>query len=127
MEQQFGDRLRMLRRRRGMTQGDLARALGCTVQTVVRYEGLRIEEVRPAKLKAIAGALGVEPWELTGEEPVDEEINTLTRGLKRMDPEQRANLIRMVMPYVMQCQRPEADEAAKPAFARPAAEKGTPE
>lgn len=127
MEQQFGDRLRMLRRRRGMTQGDLARALGCTVQTVVRYEGLRIEEVRPAKLKAIAGALGVEPWELTGEEPVDEEINTLTRGLKRMDPEQRTNLIRMVMPYVMQCQRPEADEAAKPAPVRPAAEKGTPE
>ena len=113
MEQTFGERLRMLRKRRGLTQGDLAEALGVTVQTVVRYESLRLEEMRPGRLKAIAEALGVEMAELTGEaeSPAEAEIRTLTRGLRNMDPEQRDNLIRLMMPLVMQYQKGEAGDA----------------
>ena len=112
MEQTFGERLRMLRKRRGMTQGDLAEALGVTVQTVVRYESLRLEEMRPGRLKAIAEALGVSLPELTGEteSPAEAEIRTLTRGLRNMEPEQRDNLIRLMMPLVMQYQKGDAGD-----------------
>ena len=112
MEQTFGERLRMLRKRRGMTQGDLAEALGVTVQTIVRYESLRLEEMRPGRLKAIAETLGVSLPELTGEteSPAETEIRTLTRGLRNMEPEQRDNLIRLMMPLVMQYQKGDAGD-----------------
>ena len=113
MEQTFGERLRMIRKRRGMTQADLARALGITVQTVVRYEGLlRAEEVRPGRLAEIAAALGVQERELTGETESrgEEEIQVLTRGLRNMDPAQRDNLIRLMMPLVLQYQYKEDAE-----------------
>lgn len=114
VEQTFGERLRMLRKRKGMTQADLARALGVTVQTVVRYEGLRLEEVRPARLEAVARALGVDPRELTGEkaetapggtEADDAGIQVLARGLRNMEPERRESLIRLIMPLVEQYQK----------------------
>ena len=111
MEQTFGERLRMLRKRRGMTQGDLARALGVTVQTVVRYEGLRLADLRPARLEEIAQALQVSVRELTGEEdPAERDIRILTRGLRNMEPAQRENLIRLMMPLVMQFQKEEKTE-----------------
>ncbi len=102
MEQTFGERVRFIRRRRGMTQTDLARALGCTVQTVVRYEGLRLEEVKPAKVKEIAAALKVDESELTGARPDEgeEQINILTRGLRRMSPEQRESVVKLVMAFM---------------------------
>ena len=102
MEQTFGERVRFIRRRRGMTQADLARALGCTVQTVVRYEGLRLEEVKPAKVKEIAAALKVDEAELTGGAPDEEErqINILTRGLRKMSPEQRESVVKLVMAFM---------------------------
>ncbi|MBQ9210517.1 MAG: helix-turn-helix transcriptional regulator [Clostridia bacterium] len=110
MEQIFGDRLRMIRKRRGMTQSALAQALGVTVQTVVRYESLRLEELRPGRLEAIAAALDVSPQELSGAgwDPVEDEIQVLTRGLRNMDPAQRENLIQLMMPFVLQYQKKEA-------------------
>lgn len=108
MEQTFGERLRILRKRRGMTQGDLAQALGVSVQTMVRYESLSLEEIRPARVKKIADALGVDVSELTGADPGTEEgeesIRILTRGLRSMDPDQRDRLIRMMMPIVREYQ-----------------------
>ena len=105
MEQTFGERLRTIRKRRGMTQSDLAQALGVTVQTVVRYESLP-KEVKPARLEALAEALGVEVWELTGGEDAGEtEISALTRGLRSMDSESRKKLISLMMPFIEQYQR----------------------
>ena len=114
MEQTFGERLRMLRKRKGMTQGDLARALGVTVQTVVRYEGLRLEEIRPARVEALVRILGVDSRELTGEsglpgDPGEEEIQVLARGLRSMDPRRREDLIRLIMPLVEQYRMEEVD------------------
>ena len=111
MQQSFGERLRMLRKRRGMTQTDLARALGWTVQTVVRYESLRLDEVRPAKLKAIADALRVEEAELKGEQSDSGMMGVLTRGLRNMEPAERDSLIELVMPYVMRHQKPPEGES----------------
>ena len=115
MEQTFGERLRMLRKRKGMTQTDLARAMGVTVQTVVRYEGLRLEEVRPARAEALARALGVSLSELTGEDENagddsgEEKIQILARGLRGMDSRQRDNLLRLIMPLVEQYRKEETD------------------
>jgi len=110
IEQTFGERLRVIRKRRGMTQGDLAKALGCTVQTVVRYEGLTLEEVKPARLRKIADALHVDERELTGDYGDEGEIGVLTRGLKNMEPERRSQLIQLMMPLVMHYQRGGAEQ-----------------
>lgn len=101
-DQTFGERLKILRKRRGMTQTDLAKAMGITVQTVVRYEGLGIEDVKRDRLRAFARALRAEEWELTGEDPdeAEEDIRVLTRGLKDLDPERRKRLIELIMPIV---------------------------
>ena len=106
MEQTFGDRVRILRKRRGMTQADLASALGVTVQTIVRYEGLKkAEELRPGRVEQIAQALGTEPPDLIGSwEDGEEEIRVLTRGLRNMDPAQREKLIGMMMPLIREYQ-----------------------
>lgn len=113
MEQNFGELLRMLRRRRGMTQGDLARALGITVQTVVRYESLPSSAaLRPARLKEIADVLGVGVPQLSGAAPEEEEeeIAVLARGLRRMDPARRESLISLMMPFILQYQKEGADD-----------------
>ncbi len=106
MEQTMGERIRMLRKRRGMTQGELAEALGVTVQTIVRYEGLRKAEMRSGRLEAIAAALRVSVEDLTGEKEdrEEQEIQILTRGLRNMEPAQREYLIRLMMPLVLQYQ-----------------------
>ena len=102
-DQTFGERLRILRKRRGMTQSDLAKTMGITVQTVVRYESLGIEDVKPERLHAFAQALGAEDWELSGEDPEtmeEEDIRILTRGLRDLDPARRKRLIELMMPIV---------------------------
>ena len=116
MTQTFGERLRILRKRRGMTQADLARLLGVTVQTVVRYEGLRTEDLRPAKVEAIASALDVDPRDLAGwpEDAAGDEVEILARGLRNMDPGQRERLIQMMMPLIREYQTREEDPYEKP-------------
>ena len=111
MKQTFGERLRVIRKRRGMTQGDLAQRLGVTVQTVVRYESLRLEEMRPNRVAEIAEALQVDQSELTGEteSPGEERIQILTRGLRNMEPSQREKLIQLMMPIVMNYQQREEE------------------
>ena len=112
MNQIFGERMKMLRKRRGMTQTELAQALGVTVATVVRYESLPLEEMKPWRVTEIAEALGVTREELTGESEAqaDLEIQALARGLKTMDPGQRQRLIQMMMPLVLQFQIKEEPE-----------------
>jgi transcriptional regulator with XRE-family HTH domain len=61
-----GELIRLLRRRKGWTQRDLAQAAGVTQTTIVRLEkgkrGAMISTIRK-----VAEALGVPPAELLGE------------------------------------------------------------
>lgn len=51
--------LRLLRRRNGWTQAELARAAGVSRQTVIRLERGVEHPAHPATLRRIAAALGV--------------------------------------------------------------------
>ena len=64
----IGDRVRSVRKRRALTQAELAKAAGVSVDTVVKLENGR-HEPRPATVRKLARALRVEVEVLTvGEE-----------------------------------------------------------
>ena len=62
----LGDKLKLLRRERGMTLLELAEAIGTSKQTIHRYENGIITNIPPEKIEAIANALGTTPSELMG-------------------------------------------------------------
>ena len=62
----LSNNLKKLRRERGMTLDDLARALGTSRQTIHRYENGVIANVPPEKVAKLASALGVSPSSLMG-------------------------------------------------------------
>ena len=68
---QFGERVKMLRRAAGMTQADLAEAIGKHKTTITHIEAGNQQTLLP-DVYLIARALGVPVGELVeGEEPVD--------------------------------------------------------
>lgn len=60
-----GERIRQIRTTKGITQADLADALGTTTAAVSRYE-LGLRELRFEQVQVIAGVLGVSVFELYG-------------------------------------------------------------
>ncbi len=62
----LSNNLKKLRRERGMTLDELARALGTSRQTIHRYENGVIANVPPEKVEQLAEALGVSPSALMG-------------------------------------------------------------
>ena len=62
----IGDKLKALRRAKGMTLLELADAIGTSKQTIHRYENGIISNIPPEKIEAIAEALEVSPSELMG-------------------------------------------------------------
>ncbi len=61
-----------LRKEKGMSMTDLARATGITQTSISRYESGKIKKIEEDKLARIADALGVSLEELTGKDPVYE-------------------------------------------------------
>lgn len=64
----FGDKLRELRTKAGMTQGELSNLTGTAVSNLSLMENGKIERPRPETLNRIADALGVPSTELYSEE-----------------------------------------------------------
>src|SRR5712692_2884225 len=58
-------RLRSVRQRKALTQQELAEKAGVNRVTIARLEG-GVDEPRPATLRKLAAALGVEPANLMG-------------------------------------------------------------
>jgi transcriptional regulator with XRE-family HTH domain len=59
-----GEKLKRLRRGRGLTQEELAVASGVAQSTIAQIEGGRRKEPRPGTLKRLSGPLEVEIAEL---------------------------------------------------------------
>lgn len=92
-----GERIRALRTARGLSQVELAAAVGESKQTIYKYEASIITNIPLSKLEAIARALHVSPVELTdwGAEGADgQEDGELMEYLEmlRSRPECRAFL-----------------------------------
>lgn len=67
MEFTLGDRLRVARGRSGLTQGQLAEALGVKTQTVGNWERDVTEPTLPlSKVRLLCDRLGISFEELTG-------------------------------------------------------------
>lgn len=62
----IGDRIMQLRLHRGMTQTELAEAVGETKQTIYKYEHGIVANIPISKVEAIAKALRCPPSALTG-------------------------------------------------------------
>jgi transcriptional regulator with XRE-family HTH domain len=62
----IGERILILRRRRGMSQGMLARACGLDVNTIARLEQGRVKDLSGASVVRVARALGVSTDVLLG-------------------------------------------------------------
>ncbi len=62
----IGDKIKSLRRERGITLEELAVAIGTSKQTIHRYETGTISNIPPEKVVAMAEALGTTPSELMG-------------------------------------------------------------
>lgn len=65
-EKMLAERLRKIRKERGLTLGELAKLAGTSAQNIHRYENGQITNVPLDRIEAMAAALGVAPAELAG-------------------------------------------------------------
>ena len=73
-----GDRIRMLRERKGLTQEELGRLLNTTRQTISKYEKEIVTNIPSDRIEAIARLLDSTPEYLLGwEQEIIEENNDL--------------------------------------------------
>jgi len=82
----FADRLRYLRTARGLSQGDLASALGLSKQAISSYE-TRGAEPSIDTLRKMAAFFGVSVDYLTGESAVEVGAEGLIGQILSVDPE----------------------------------------
>ena len=62
----IGEKIKALRKERGMTLDELARAIGTSKQTIHRYESGTINNIPPEKITKLAKELGTSPSDLYG-------------------------------------------------------------
>lgn len=75
----IGERIKMLRKTRGMNAETLAEKLGVAASTIYRYEKGEIMKVSIESIPPIAQALGVSPAALMGWEDLPEMDEKITR------------------------------------------------
>ena len=98
-KKEIGTRIRTMRKSRGMTQEDLARAIGQSASSITMYETGR-REPDFETLDALADVFNVPLVSLvseddssadpSAEQPKSDDIRLLIRGLNRLSPEQVA-------------------------------------
>jgi transcriptional regulator with XRE-family HTH domain len=87
-----GERIKKVRKQKGMTQKELADKLGITNNSLSRYE---IGERQPPvdMLEKIANALGVQMWELLYDGNI-EFNNNVEKDITEMTPEEQAEVFK---------------------------------
>ncbi len=71
----LGERIKNLRKQRGLSLGQLADSIGTSRQTVFRYENGTITNIPTEKLEGLARVLGVSPSQLMGWESENSSLN----------------------------------------------------
>jgi transcriptional regulator with XRE-family HTH domain len=97
----LSENLQTIRRARGMTQAELARAARLDASHISRLESGEFASARPDTLRRLAKALNCDPSELTGTEAIREatlyetnpEYRDLLDALERLDPNDRKRVI----------------------------------
>ena len=89
MPETIGKRIRDTRIARGMTQEDLARAIGTTKQNIYKYENGVITNIPLENVESIARALDVTPESLTGWGTHENDDTWAIRERLRRDPDMR--------------------------------------
>jgi len=101
-----GDNIRTLRLHRGLSQTDLAEAIGESKQTIYKYENGIITNIPLQKIEAIARVLRCTPESLVGWEKFSDmkqeeeddfpEVRIIARAGKKMSAERKADMMRML-------------------------------
>lgn len=78
------NKLKELRKTRGITLDELAAAIGTSKQTIHRYENGVISNIPPKKVERLAEALGTTPGDLMGWEEVGEYKNIVPIAVKKL-------------------------------------------
>ena len=68
-----GDKIRVARINKGMTQEDLGKALGVQKSAIAKYENGRVINIKRSTLKKISDVLGIAPSELIFDAYIEEE------------------------------------------------------
>lgn len=108
----LGNKIRMLRKRLGLTQTELGQKLGVKVNAVSKWECGRVEDIPTSKIKALANLFNVPPSYLIDDEetqPTETDgLSDTKRGLiqyaESLTDEQAALALRVLKSIV------EADE-----------------
>ena len=98
----YGERIKQLRKARGMSAEDLAEATGISPATIYRYENGSTGEPKSSMLRKIANTLNVDVWQIIGFDSVNmDDINNAEeqdddpwalREELRRDPDRKALL-----------------------------------
>ncbi|MDO4861711.1 MAG: helix-turn-helix transcriptional regulator [Eubacteriales bacterium] len=101
-----GDNIRALRLHRGLSQTDLAEAIGESKQTIYKYENGIITNIPLQKIEAIARVLRCTPESLVGWEKFSEmkqeeeddfpQVRMIARAGRRMTEEDREKMLQLI-------------------------------
>ena len=69
----IGDKIRIARINKGMTQAELGEALGVQKSAIAKYENGRVVNIKRSTLKALSDILGIAPSELIFDAYIEEE------------------------------------------------------
>lgn len=95
----IGDKIKLQRKRMGLTQTELGEKLGVKTNAVSKWECGRVEDIPTSKIKAMAALFEVPPSYLIDNSepaPVDEGGPKVPEGYERLTPANRAIVDRLI-------------------------------
>ena len=88
----IGTRIREARKRKGLSQEELAKAINSTKQAIYKYESNIVTNIPPEKIEKMAAALSVSPSDLMGW-PSIASLATVSDDCAELPPDLLARLI----------------------------------
>lgn|GEM_PF-2959491 len=83
----IGERIKLIREEKGITQEELAKTLGLNKSTIQRYETAKIDKIKLPVIDAIASKLNVNPEWLTGKADVRTDYFNFDQTVEELNKE----------------------------------------